>query len=39
MPPEEDVDKAVSYVQRMLKKFKDEMKELEDTDPPRWTLL
>lgn len=39
LPTEEDVDKAMSYVQRMLKKFKEKLKELEDTDPPRRTRL
>ncbi len=38
LPTEEDVDKAMSYVQRMLKKFKEKLRELEDTDPPRRTL-
>jgi hypothetical protein len=32
LPTEEDVDKAMSYVQRMLKKFKEKIKEFEDTD-------
>jgi hypothetical protein len=29
LPTEEDVDKAMSYVERMLKKFRDKFKELE----------
>ena len=29
LPTEEDVDKAMSYVERMLKRFKDKLKELE----------
>ena len=29
LPTEEDVDKAMTYVERMLKKFKDKLKELE----------
>jgi hypothetical protein len=32
LPTEDDVDKAMSYVQRMLKKFKDKVRELEDMD-------
>ena len=39
LPTEEDVDKAMSYVQRMLKKFKEKLKELEETDPPKRTQL
>lgn len=39
LPTEEDVDKAMSYVQRMLKKFKEKLRELEDTDPPKRTQL
>ena len=30
LPSEEDVDRALTYVQRMLKKFKDKLKEFED---------
>jgi hypothetical protein len=30
LPTEEDLDKAMSYVQRMLKKFKDKIKEFEN---------
>lgn len=37
LPTEEDIDKAMNYVQRMLKKFKEKLKELEDTDPPKRT--
>lgn len=37
LPTEEDIDKAMSYVQRMLKKFKEKLKELEETDPPKRT--
>jgi hypothetical protein len=29
LPSEEDVDKALSYMERMLKKFRDKMKEFE----------
>lgn len=32
LPTEEDVDRAMSYIQRMLKKFKDKLKEFEDTE-------
>lgn len=39
LPTEEEVDKAMSYVQRMLKKFKEKLKELDDTDPPKRTQL
>ena len=39
LPTEEDVDKAMSYVQRMLKKFKEKLRELEDTDPPKRTRI
>ena len=35
LPTEEDVDKAMSYVERMLKKFKDKLKELEGPDGRR----
>ena len=34
LPSEEDVDKAMSYVERLLKKFRDRLKALEDTSPP-----
>ncbi len=37
LPTEEDIDKAMNYVQRMLKKFKEKLKELEDSDPPKRT--
>ena len=37
MPTEEDVDKAMSYVQRMLKKFKEKLRELEDPENPKRT--
>lgn len=33
LPTEEDVDKAMSYVERMLKKFRDKLKELESGKP------
>jgi hypothetical protein len=36
LPTEEDVDKAMSYVERMLKKFRDKMKDFEQ--PGRGTL-
>ena len=39
LPTEEDIDKAMSYVQRMLKKFKEKLRELEDTEPPKRTRL
>jgi hypothetical protein len=32
LPTEEDLDKAMSYVQRMLKKFKEKVRELEGMD-------
>ena len=32
LPTEDDVDKAMSYVQRMLKKFREKVRELEDHD-------
>jgi hypothetical protein len=32
LPSEDDVDKAMSYVQRMLKKFKEKIREFEDLD-------
>ena len=39
LPTEEELDKALSYVQRMLKKFKDKIKELEGPDGKRGTQL
>ncbi len=39
LPSEEDVDKALTYVQRMLRKLKDKLKELEDHDPKKGTQL
>ena len=39
LPTEEDVDKAMSYVERMLKKFKDKLKELESTEGKRGSQL
>ena len=39
LPTEEDVDKAMSYVERMLKKFKDKLKELENTEGRRGSPL
>jgi hypothetical protein len=30
LPSEEDVDRAMSYLQRMFRKFRDKLKELED---------
>lgn len=39
LPTEEDVDKAMSYVERMLKKFKDKLKELENTEGRRGSQL
>ncbi len=36
LPKEEDVDKALSYLERMVKKFRDKMKGLEQpSDPPK----
>lgn len=35
LPTEEEVDKAMTYVERMLKKFKDKLKELEGPDGRR----
>jgi hypothetical protein len=37
LPTEEDVDKALNYVERMLKKFRDRLKDFENgrpADPP-----
>ena len=39
LPTEEEVDKAMNYVQRMLKKFKEKLRELEDPDNPKRTRL
>ncbi len=39
LPTEEELDKALSYVQRMLKKFKDKIKELEGPDGKKGTQL
>lgn len=39
LPTEEDVDKAMDYLTRMLKKFKDKIKQLEDPDGKRGTNL
>jgi hypothetical protein len=39
LPTEEELDKAMSYVQRMLKKFKDKIKELEGTEGKKGTQL
>jgi hypothetical protein len=39
LPTEEELDKAMSYVQRMLKKFKDKIKELEGPDGKKGTQL
>jgi hypothetical protein len=33
MPSEQDVDKALNYVERMLKKFRDKLKDLESPSP------
>ena len=30
LPSEEDVDRAMTYLQRMFRKFRDKLKELED---------
>lgn len=38
LPSEEDVDKALSYMERMVKKFRDKMKEL-DAEPGRGNRL
>ena len=35
LPSEEDVDKAMNYVERMLKKFKDKLRELEGSEGRR----
>jgi hypothetical protein len=32
LPTEEDVDKAMSYIQRMFKKFREKLKEFEEPD-------
>jgi hypothetical protein len=39
LPTEEELDKAMSYMQRMLKKFKDKIKELEGPDGRKGTQL
>ncbi|MEQ1649095.1 MAG: hypothetical protein ABL898_10945 [Hyphomicrobiaceae bacterium] len=39
LPSEEDVDKAMSYVERMLKKFKDKLKDLEAESGKKGTQL
>jgi hypothetical protein len=39
LPTEEDLDKAMGCVQRMLKKFKDKVKELEGMDGKKGTQL
>ena len=33
LPSEQDVDKALSYLERMFRKFRDKMKELEEPGP------
>jgi DnaJ-domain-containing protein 1 len=33
LPSEQDIDQAVGYVQRMMKKLKEKLRELEDGDP------
>jgi hypothetical protein len=33
LPTEQDVDKALSYLERMFKKFRDKMKDLEGSSP------
>ena len=35
LPSEQDVDKALSYVERMYKKFRDKMKEMQRESPGR----
>ncbi len=39
LPTEEEVDKAMSYVERMLKKFKDKLKDLEAETGKKGTPL
>lgn len=39
LPSEEDVDKAVSYMERMVKKLQDAMKRLEGSDTRKGTPL
>jgi hypothetical protein len=39
LPTEEELDKAMSYVQRMLKKFKEKIRELEGPDGKKGTQL
>lgn len=34
LPSEQDVDKAMDYVERMVKKFRDRLKSLEKDSPP-----
>jgi hypothetical protein len=34
LPSEEDVDKAMTYVERLLKKFRERLKDLESSSPP-----
>jgi hypothetical protein len=39
LPTEKELDEAMSYVQRMLKKFKDKVREFEGTDGKKGTQL
>lgn len=39
LPSEEDVDKALSYVERMIKKFRDKFRDLEGGEPKKGTPL
>jgi len=39
LPSEEDIDKGFDYLDRMLKKFRDRMKKLEDPDGPEGRTL
>ena len=32
LPSEEDIDRAMDYVQRMMRKFKERMREFRDSD-------
>ncbi len=38
LPSEEEVDKALTYMQRMMRKFRDKLKEFEKDLPPKREL-
>lgn len=39
LPTEEDVDKALTYLERMVKKFRDRLREFDSPTPPRNTPM